>query len=176
MTLTILQEPGDSADALALLRARDEENFKIYPPEARFGIAADRHAADGVLFLMARKAGVPIGCGALERYEGYGEMKSVFLLPSARGRRLGQAIIRALEEAARELGYDEVRLETGIRSPWAIKTYERAGYAKCERFGDYPEEAPLSVFMRKRLSPARPAIAAKSAVIHEHETTEGEQP
>jgi putative acetyltransferase len=150
MTLTIAQEPADSTDALALLQARDEENFKLYPPEARFAIPADKHVGEAILFFVARENGTPVGCGALQRHHGYGEMKSVFLLPSARGKRLGQEIIRALEDAARRLGYAEVRLETGVRSPWAIKTYERAGYSRCARFGDYPE-APLSVYMMKRL-------------------------
>ena len=156
MTLTIAQEPADSIDALALLAARDEENFKLYPPEARFGIPAGEHATRKVDFFVARENGVAVGCGALERHEGHGEMKSVFLLKSARGRRLGQQIIRALEDKARNIGYDEVRLETGILSPWAIKSYERAGYSHCGRFGDYPD-APLSVFMMKRL-PSRAPI------------------
>jgi putative acetyltransferase len=159
MTLTIQREPADSMDALALLRARDEENFKLYPPEARFAIPADKHVDKGVMFFIARENEAPIGCGALERHDGYAEMKSVFLLRSARGRRLGLEIIRAIEETARELGYEEVRLETGIRSPWAIKTYERAGYSICPRFGDYPE-APLSVYMMKRLPTAVRGAAA----------------
>ncbi len=161
MAVTIAQERADSPDARALLQARDEENFQLYPPEARFGIAADKHVDKGVQFLILREDGAPIGCGALEEHEGYAEMKSVFVLKSARGRRLGQAIIRALEDAARGLGYDEVRLETGTRSPWAIKTYERAGYSACGRFGDYPE-APLSVYMLKQLSPG----AGSADTIH----------
>jgi len=44
-----------------------------------------------------------------------------------------------------------LKLETGIYSPAAIRTYERAGYARCERFGDYPF-APTSVYMAKTLS------------------------
>jgi putative acetyltransferase len=165
MALTIVPEPADSEDAQALLRARDAENFQLYPPEARFGIPADGHGEPGVLFFIVRQNGAALGCGALERHEGYAEMKSVFLLPSARGKRLGQEIVRTLEQAARQLGYDEVRLETGIRSPWAIKTYERAGYCRCSRFGDYPE-APLSIFMRKHLPPDAPAAPAfKRAAI-----------
>jgi putative acetyltransferase len=174
MTFTIAQEAGDSADALALLRARDEENFELYPPEARFGIAADRHAEDGVVFLIMRENGVSIGCGALQPHDGYAEMKSVFLLPQARGRRLGHRIIEALERAARDLGYDDVRLETGKRSPWALKTYERAGYSICGRFGDYPEEAPLSVFMSKRL--AERMFATPGNNVETVHTIEGEQP
>lgn len=176
MTLTIAQEPADSAAARALLQARDVENFKLYPPEARFAIPADAHVEESVMFFIARENGAPIGCGALKRYDDYAEMKSVFLLPAARGKRLGQEIIRALEEAARDLCYDEVRLETGKLSPWAIKTYERAGYSRCARFGDYPE-APLSVYMRKRLSDRPPSPAAQRAgEIGTSETIEGEQP
>jgi putative acetyltransferase len=176
MALTIAQEPGDSDDALALLAARDEENFKLYPPEARFGIPAGQHADRGVLFFVARERGIPIGCGALQRHEGYAEMKSVFVLKTARGRRLGQEIIRALEDAAGELGYDDVRLETGVRSPWAIRTYERAGYSRCARFGSYPD-APLSVFMMKRL-PSRTGIGhrAEGGGQQASQTSEGGQP
>ncbi len=51
MTLTIEQEPANSVDARVLLQARDEENFGLYPPEARFAIPADKHDADGILFV-----------------------------------------------------------------------------------------------------------------------------
>ena len=150
MTLTIEREPADTEEAILLLQARDEENFDLYAPEERFAVPLDAHVDDNLIFYVAREEGRPIGCGALQRHDAYCEMKSVFLLPEARGRRLGQAIIAALEEAARGLGYKEVRLETGIRSPGAIRTYERAGYNRCERFGDYPV-AETSVYMMKQL-------------------------
>ncbi len=176
MTLTIEQEPADTAEALALLAARDEHVHALYPPEARFGIPAAEHVGRGVLFFVVREDGTPIGCGALERHDGYAEMKSVFLLESARGRSLGLDIIRALEDAARDIGYDEARLETGVKSPWAIKSYERAGYSRCERFGDYPD-APLSVFMMKRLSPRAPVgHAAEGKKPQTIERVGGEQP
>lgn len=34
--------------------------------------------------------------------------------------------------------------------PDAIRPYERAGFARCERFGDYRAD-PLSLFMEKSL-------------------------
>jgi putative acetyltransferase len=40
------------------------------------------------------------------------------------------------------------RLETGVSQPEALSFYARAGYARRERFGRYPED-PLSVFMQK---------------------------
>jgi GNAT superfamily N-acetyltransferase len=180
VTLKIAQEPGDSADAVALLRARDEENFKLYSPEERFAVPLDKHVDGRLLFFVAREDSRPVGCGALQRHEDYSEMKSVFLLPSARGRRLGQEIIRTLEDAARGLGYEEVRLETGIRSPWAMKTYERAGYQRCERFGDYPV-VETSIYMSKRLPPLQDgqtdvAIAPLADTTERNQTNEGAQP
>jgi len=62
-----------------------------------------------------------------------------------------QSLIAALETLARERGFSELKLETGIYSPAAIKTYDRAGYARCERFGDYPF-ASTSFYMAKTLS------------------------
>ena len=59
--------------------------------------------------------------------------------------------VAALENLARDHGFSELKLETGVYSPAAIRTYERAGYARCERFGDYPF-APTSVYMTKNLS------------------------
>src|SRR5688572_16576870 len=141
MALTIERERADTPDALALLTARDGEFKGLYPPEAEFRIPIAEHVRDDVLFFVAREDGAPIGCGALQRHDGYGEMKSVFVARAARGRRLAQEIIRKLETVGCELGYDEVRLETGNRSPWAVKTYERAGYEHCGRFGEYPENA-----------------------------------
>jgi putative acetyltransferase len=149
--LTIERECADTPEAAALLRARDSESDALYPPEEQFGIPAGEHVRDDVLFFIVREQGAPIGCGALELHEEYAEMKSVYLTPGARGRSLGRAIVRRLETAARELGYNEIRLETGIRSPWAVKTYERAGYVHCRRFGAYPENES-SVFMMKRLA------------------------
>jgi putative acetyltransferase len=162
MALTFTREPADTPEALALLTARDAESNALYPPEANFGIPVNRHGEDAVLFHVLREDGVAIGCGALELHDGYAELKSVFVTPAARGRRLGQEITRRLEEVARTLGFDLLRLETGNRSPWAVRTYERAGYHHCARFGAYPENA-YSIYMAKHLG------ASHSHDLH-HET------
>ncbi|HEX3486340.1 MAG TPA: GNAT family N-acetyltransferase [Micropepsaceae bacterium] len=123
----------------------------LYPPENRFSIPIDGHGDDNIIFLIARDAGSAIGCGALTLYPGYGELKSIYVRPEARGRRLAAEIVLVLEGMARKAGLEELKLETGIRSPAAIRTYERLGYRQCGRFGNYPE-APLSIFMEKRIA------------------------
>ena len=50
-------------------------------------------------------------------------------MPDARGRGLARRLLAALEDAARELGYERVRLDTGASQPHARALYESAGYA-----------------------------------------------
>lgn len=149
--LIITTESAGSPEALAFLQGRDAELSALYSPEQSFRIPIAKHVRDDVIFLMARENGIALGCGALQLHSGYGELKSMYVVPEARGKRLAQALVAALENLARERGFSEVKLETGIYSRAAIRTYERAGYSRCERFGDYPF-APTSVFMMKTLS------------------------
>ena len=151
MPLIIARESAGSPEAVALLQGRDEEVSALYTPEESFRIPIEKHVRDDVIFLMARENGIPIGCGALQLHSGYGELKSMYVKPEARGKRLAQALVAALENLARERGFSEVKLETGIYSPAAIRTYERTGYARCECCGDY-SPVPTSVFMTKALT------------------------
>jgi putative acetyltransferase len=148
--MRIERERADSADAIVLLRARDAELDALYPPENRFSIPIQRHADANIVFFVARDDGVPVGCGALQQYPGYAELKSIYVVPEARDKGVATNMVRTLEAFARDAGFLEAKLETGIRSPAAIYLYEKAGYRRCSRFGDYPD-APLSVFMEKTL-------------------------
>ena len=151
MPLVIATESAGSPEAIALLHGRDAELSALYTPEQSFRIPIGKHVRADVIFLMARENGIAVGCGALQLHSGYGELKSMYVIPSARGKRLAQALIAALENLARERGFSDAKLETGIYSPAAIRSYERAGYARCERFGDYPF-SPTSIYMTKNLS------------------------
>jgi putative acetyltransferase len=151
ISLIIATESAGSPDAVTLLQGRDAELSALYTPEQSFRIPIEKHVRDDVIFLMARENGIAIGCGALQLHSGYGELKSMYVVPAARGNRLAQSLVATLENLARERGLSKLKLETGIHSHAAIRTYERAGYARCERFGDYPL-APTSVFMKKTLS------------------------
>ena len=52
----------------------------------------------------------------------------MYVVPEARGRGLGRALLDALEALARDLGYAVARLDTGAKQPGAQRMYERAGY------------------------------------------------
>lgn len=94
------------------------------------------------VFLVARLDGRPVGCGALRPmsepgFEDSAEVKRIYLLPEARGRRIGGLILARLEALARDFGYARVVLETGDLQPQAIRLYERAGYARIPNYGPY---------------------------------------
>jgi putative acetyltransferase len=103
-----------------------------------------------VRFIVARRGATAVGCGALRIDVGYGELKRMYVVPEARGRRLGRLILERIEEEARREGLRCLRLETGIHQPEALALYRAAGYVEREAFGEYAAD-PLSVFMEKIL-------------------------
>jgi putative acetyltransferase len=151
MPLIIAAESAGSPEAITLLQGRDAELSALYTPEQSFRIPIEKHVRANIIFLIARENGIAVGCGALQLHAGYGELKSMYVVPAARGKRLAHTLVAALENLAREHGLPGLKLETGIYSHAAIRTYEQAGYVRCERFGDYPF-APTSIYMTKTLS------------------------
>jgi ribosomal protein S18 acetylase RimI-like enzyme len=82
----------------------------------------------------------PVGCGLLRRFRpGVGEIKRMWLHPDVRGLGLGVRLLGALEDAARQAGNREVRLDTNERLLEAIALYEAAGYRRIPRYNDNPD-------------------------------------
>ena len=100
--LTIGVEEAEREDVRALLLIVGSWAVDLYPPESRHGLDLAAYGAPEVTLLVAREAGVVLGCGAC-RLEGDGsaEVKSMFVLPAARGRGIGRAILAAVEDAHR---------------------------------------------------------------------------
>jgi putative acetyltransferase len=123
----------------------------LYPAESNHFVDAAALVRPEVIFLVARANGCALGCGAIvDAGDGSGELKRMWVDPSARGRKLGARLLAALEAAARDRGLDIVRLETGIAQPEALGLYRAAGFAERGPFGSYVSD-PLSIFMEKRL-------------------------
>jgi putative acetyltransferase len=148
--LTIAVERAERDDVRALLHAAWSSSADLYPAESRHGLDLAAHARPEVTLLVAREAGVALGCGAWQLQGcGSAELKSMFVLPAARGRGIGRAILAAIEGALRGQA-TTLRLETGVRQPAAIGLYESAGFRRRGPFGSYRDD-PLSVFMEKPL-------------------------
>jgi len=123
----------------------DEDNDPYLTP-----VDALRHPS--VTFVTARHGDRPIGCGAVVNQNGeYAEVKRMFVLPEFRGQSIAHRILFELERIAVEAGLSIVRLETGSRQTGAIRCYEKAGYQRRGRYGDYPD-CELSVYFEKSLN------------------------
>jgi GNAT superfamily N-acetyltransferase len=56
------------------------------------------------------------------------EIKRMYVAPGARSRGVGRALLAALEDAARELGYARVRLDAGAEQRHSRALFADAGY------------------------------------------------
>lgn len=150
MTIEII--PGDPhhPDATALLKASHALMEELFPPEDNFFLEIDDLCVPEISFFVARDGDRTLGTGAVVDKGDYGEVKSMFVSPDARGKGVGEALLSQLEATARAKGLKAMKLETGNLLHAAHRLYERAGFTRCGPFGDYPE-ANSSIFMEKAL-------------------------
>jgi putative acetyltransferase len=151
--VTIQRRDILSSDAQALIAALNGELTSLYPEQGatHFRLDPSEVAHGSGAFLVAFREGVAFGCGALRCIDTLtGELKRMYVNPSARGLGVGHALLVALQAEARRLGLTRVVLETGVRQAPALSLYERAGFTRIALFGEYVG-SPLSVCMAKDL-------------------------
>ena len=141
--------PTDPGPA-ALLAEAQRLQAEIFPPEHNHALPTEALLAPEVRFLQAREGDILLGVGAVVLKDGYGEVKSMFTAPAARGKGVAAALLRALEDIARDEGAAMLKLETGDELEAACRLYERHGFRRCGAFGAYVEDGS-SVFMEKPL-------------------------
>ena len=136
--------------ATALLRQSHALMQELFPPEDNHYLEIDDLLADNIAFFTVRKGDQIIGTAALANKGDYGEIKSMFVDEAARGTGASDALMRQLEDEARELKLPMLKLETGNVLHAAHKLYARHGFTECGVFGDYVT-ANSSIFMEKPL-------------------------
>lgn len=112
---------------------------RIDVPEAPSATAADFSPPRGTFLVGYDDDGsVVCGGGVKGLSDGAAEIKRMYVVPEARGRGIALELLVALEDAARSLGYDVVRLDTGPKQPHAERMYRRAGYTDIGNFNGNP--------------------------------------
>jgi GNAT superfamily N-acetyltransferase len=90
-------------------------------------------------YLVGFDADVVIAGGGLRRLsDDVAEIKRMFVRPAARSRGVARALLTALEEEARRMGYAATRLDTGPKQVHGLALYRSAGYVDVAAYNDNP--------------------------------------
>jgi GNAT superfamily N-acetyltransferase len=90
-------------------------------------------------FVIAERAGDVVGGGGVQFLdERTGEIKRMWISPTARGIGLGKRLLTRLEQEAASAGLSRVVLDTNEALAEAIAMYLRCGYGAIERYNDNP--------------------------------------
>ena len=124
--------------ARELLAAMEDEVRRVYGPLAQDRtslVAPAEMAAPRGVYVVLEEDGDPVAGGGVRPLgplgDGVGEVKRMFVTPACRGRGVGRRLLAELEAAARDLGFERLRLDT---AGTGRRLYERAGY---RAIGDY---------------------------------------
>jgi drug/metabolite transporter (DMT)-like permease/GNAT superfamily N-acetyltransferase len=117
----------------------------------------------GAFLVMYADNGRPIGCGGIrELGEGVAELKRMYVAPEARGNGYGGGLLVALEDEARRLGYERLRLDTAERLREAQALYRGAGYTEIP---DYNGNTAAALWFEKDLAKADGDAAPPSWLV-----------
>ncbi len=92
-----------------------------------------------------------VGCVVLRKLDSMNhaaECKRLYVRPAARGNRIADKLLDAMEAFARSKQVKWIYLDTYDDLKTAIALYERRGYQRCERYNNNPQ---ATLFMRKPL-------------------------
>jgi putative acetyltransferase len=143
-------------DVRALIYELDSGLAVAYPPEQMHGLTLNSLFEPHVQFFIARLGDAAVGCGGVAFFDGFAEVKRMYVREPARGEGIAQALLAHIEDVTRSAGVALLRLETGVRQPAALRLYERFGFRPCAAFGPYTTMAPAaiknSLFYEKNLN------------------------
>ena len=135
---------GDAADLVAAMVAEMRELYEgldLDAPDMPKAGPAELGPPGG-LYLVGYRDGAAVCGGGIKRLpDGACEIKRMYVVPAARRAGVARALLAALEDAARGMGYLVARLDTGERQPHAQAFYEASGYRRVGNFNNNPAAA-----------------------------------
>ena len=130
--------PEHDAAIAALIRGNLRKFHLDIPGTAYYDEALDHlsgyYRQPGRAYFVLLENGVVVGGVGLAEFRGdCCELQKLYLADAVKGRGLGYALIRHIEEKAWALGYRSVYLETHTNLAAAIHVYQRSGYREIPR-------------------------------------------
>ncbi|MDD2705774.1 MAG: GNAT family N-acetyltransferase [Acidocella sp.] len=145
MDISIEQIFAPNYDLRLLIAELEAYLAGLYLPEQQHGWKLDRLFEPNVKVFLTKQGNRTVGCGCIALFGDYAEVKRMFVIPAARGQGLGRAMLKRLEDEAREAGMKWLRLETGHAQADAMRLYEAYGFHPRRSFGDYKDLSPLGL-------------------------------
>lgn len=144
--------PAAEPPASVLIGAMVAEVESLYGPIQGPGMPSGTPAdfsPPGGACVVGFDGEVALCVGAVKRLaDEVAEIKRMYVAPTGRSRGLARALLVALEDAARDLGYLRVRLDTGTRQPHAKALYLSTGYVE---IADYNGNTVATFWAEKQL-------------------------
>jgi ribosomal protein S18 acetylase RimI-like enzyme len=135
-----------SRDATDLMEELSARLLAMTGSSGKHSFSTEDAEGSRSVFVVARDPeGKAVGCGALRPLEGgFAEIKRVYARIRSNG--VGTRILSYLEEEARKMGYDSIRLETRTVNHCAVAFYERNGYVRIPNYGVYAHRTEAVCF------------------------------
>ncbi len=154
--------PEDDPAVAAVIRAvmpafgADGPGFAIHDPEVSAMSAA--YAGPRAAYFVVEMGGKVVGGAGVGPLAGgaedTAELRKMYFLPEARGKGMGERLLRHVLEAARGLGYARVYLETLTGMNAAMRLYERLGFQSIDRqLGDTGHHGCNRFYLRDLVPP-----------------------
>lgn len=153
--LRIAAEAYDGPGGAALVPRVQQEYVRRYGGPDETPVDPAEFADPRGRFLVAYLDREPVGCGGIRLLaDGVAEIKRMYVEPAVRGRGVARALLGVLEDAAREAGCREIRLETGSLQPEAMALYASSGYSLIPPYGYYRCAPESRCFAKTLVVPA----------------------
>jgi GNAT superfamily N-acetyltransferase len=132
-------EEPPASDLLAAMRVELNDVYETFSRLDNPPLQPSELRPPGGAYVVGYQGGVAVAGGGVRRLSAdVGEIKRMYVRPDQRSRGLARALLGALEEAARSLGYRAVRLDTGPKQVHALALYRSAGYVDVDPYNDNP--------------------------------------
>ncbi|WP_433163891.1 GNAT family N-acetyltransferase [Kribbella sp. CA-247076] len=136
--------PGTDPAVVALTTAQQAELAAMYgEDQPLIALHPD------ISFTLLLLDGTPVGCVGLQPVApGLGEIKRMYVDPSARGWGLSRVLLDAVESHARATGLTRLRLETGPQQHAALALYTNHGYLPTPPYPPFEHEPASRCFAK----------------------------
>lgn len=146
--LSLIRTNSDNPDFKLLTDLLDDELCRLYNTNKadfeEYNRISNLHT-----IVIAYENGAAAGGGCFRQAdENTVELKRMYVQEASRGRGVASAIVAELEKWAMELGFTQVKLETGKQQPEAVALYSKLGYHLITM---HANEEDFNVCMQKKL-------------------------